>query len=103
MNAGLIDKIKVIDGVVGAAIVSADGVIAESSNISESDASLIVFAGSTAEEVTGMFVLGSPRMTMIQGSDYRLVIVKKSDGYIGVSVEPDANIQSVKSGISSLV
>lgn len=100
MDAGLIDKIKEIGGVVGAAIVSVDGDITESFNISESDASLIVFAGNTAEEVTGMFVLGSPRMTMIQGLDYRLLIMKKDEGYIGVYVEPDANIQSVRSGMA---
>ena len=103
MNAGLIDKLKGIEGIIGAALVSGDGTLTESSNISESDASLIVFAGSTAEEVTGMFVLGAPRITMIQGSDHRLLIVKKDDGYIGVSVEPDANIQSVKSEMTSLV
>ena len=103
MDDGLIDKIKKIEGIVGAAIVSADGTIVESSDISESDALLFVFAGSTAEEVTGMFALGLPCMTIIQGSDYRLIIVKKDDGYIGVSVEPDANIKSVKSEIVSLV
>lgn len=103
MDAGLIDRIKEIEGIMGAAIVSGDGTLIDSYDISESDASLIVFAGSTAEEVTGMFVLGSPRMTIIQGSDHRLLIVKKDDGYIGVSVEPDANIQSVKSEMTSLV
>ena len=100
MNAGLIDKIKEIEGITGVAVVSSDGTIIESSEISESDASLIVFAGSTAKEVSGMFVLGLPRVTIIQGSDYRLVISKKDDGYIGVLVKPDANIQSVKSGIA---
>ena len=103
MNAGLIDKLKGIEGIIGAALVSGDGTLTESSNISESDASLIAFAGSTAEEVTDMFILGAPRMTMIQGSDYRLVIVKKDNDYIGISVEPHANIQSVKSELSTLV
>lgn len=103
MDAGLIDKIKEIEGIAGVAIVSSDGTIVESSDISESDASLIVFAGSTAKEVSGMFVLGSPHITIIQGSDYRLAISKKDDGYIGVLVKPDANIQSVKSGMASLL
>ena len=103
MDAGLIDKIKEIEGIMGAAIVSEDGTLIDSSDMSESDASLIVFAGSTAEEVTDMFILGAPRMTMIQGSDYRLAIVKKDNGYIGIAVEPHANIQSVKSELFSLV
>ena len=103
MDVDLINKIKEIEGIAGVAIVSSDGNIVESSDISESDASLIVFAGSTAEEVSGMFVLGLPHITIIQGSDYRLVISKKDDGYIGVLVKPDANIQSVKSGMASLL
>ena len=103
MDAGLIDKIKEIEGIIGAALVSEDGTVTESSDISESDASLIVFAGNTAEEVTDMFILGEPRMTMIQGSDYRLVIIKKDNAYIGISVEPHANIQSVKSEMAALV
>ena len=103
MDVGLINKIKEIEGIAGVAIVSWDGTIVESSDISESDASLIVFAGSTAKEVSSMFVLGLPRVTIIQGSDYRLVISKKDDGYIGVLVKPDANIQSVKSGMASLL
>ncbi|HJH28433.1 MAG TPA: hypothetical protein C5S51_01865 [Methanosarcinaceae archaeon] len=103
MDVDLINKIKEIEGIAGVAIVSSDGTIVESSDISESDASLIVFAGSTAEEVSGMFVLGLPHITIIQGSDYRLVISKKDDGYIGVLVKPDANIQSVKSGMASLL
>ena len=103
MDVGLIDKIKEIEGITGAAIVSSDGSIVESSDISESDASLIVFAGSTAKEVTGMFVLGLPHVTVIKGSDYRLVISKKDDGYIGVLVKPDADILSVKSGMASLL
>lgn len=103
MDAKLIDKIKGIEGIVGAAVVSADGTIIESSDISDSDASLIVFAGSTAQEVTDMFVLGAPRMTIIQGSDYRLVIAKKDEGYIGALVQPDANIQFVKSEMASVM
>lgn len=103
MDAGLIDKIKEIEGIAGVAIVSSDGSIVESSGMSESDASLVVFAGSTAKEVSDMFVLGLPNVTVIQGSNYKLVISKKDDGYIGAMIEQDANIQSVKSEIASLV
>ncbi|MDF1533070.1 MAG: roadblock/LC7 domain-containing protein [Methanosarcinaceae archaeon] len=103
MTAKLVDKIERIEGVIGSAIVSKDGTIIESSDISESDASLIAFAGRTAEEITGMFVLGEPKITLIQGSNYRLMVSKYNDGHIGAFIKPDANIKSVKSEIDSVV
>ena len=100
----LVNDITKIDGVEGAVIVAKDGVvIASNVKNAESEGAISVFAGATAEEIATSLNLGDVSQIVIEGTGYRMMIVKYKEYYIGIMMDEHTSPLIIKQEVDAVL
>ncbi|MGC1122482.1 MAG: roadblock/LC7 domain-containing protein [Candidatus Methanofastidiosia archaeon] len=100
----LINDMSRIEGVNGAVVVARDGVVLASTlKDPESEGAISVFAGATAEEIASSLDLGDVKQVVIEGSDYRMMIIKHQDYFIGIMMDEHTSPLIIRQEVESLL
>ncbi|MFQ6088884.1 MAG: roadblock/LC7 domain-containing protein [Candidatus Methanofastidiosia archaeon] len=84
----LVNDLSKIDGVEGAVVVAKDGiVIASSIENAETEGAISVFAGATAEEIASSLRLGEVSQVIIEGTDYRMMVLKHENYFLSIMMD----------------
>ena len=100
----LVNDMSRIEGVEGAVVVARDGVVLASTlKDSEGEGAISVFAGATAEEIASSLDLGDVKQVIIEGSDYRMMIIKHETYFIGIIMDEHTSPLMIRQEIDSIL
>ena len=100
----LVNDISKIDGVAGAVIVAQDGVVLASSiENAENEGAISVFAGATANEIATSLNLGEVTQVIIEGTGYRMMIVKHENYFIGIMMDENTSPLMIKQEVDAIL
>lgn len=100
----LVNDMSRIEGVEGAVVVARDGVVLASTlKDAEGEGAIAVFAGATAEEIANSLDLGDVGQVIIEGSDYRMMIIKHQDYFIGIMMDEHTSPLMIRQEIDSIL
>ena len=100
----LVNDMSRIEGVEGAVVVARDGVVLASTlKDAEGEGAIAVFAGATAEEIAASLDLGDVNQVIIEGSDYRMMILKHEAYFIGIMMDEHTSPLMIRQEIESIL
>lgn len=100
----LVSDMSRIEGVNGAVVVAKDGVVLASTlKDSEGEGAISVFAGATADEIAGSLDLGEVKQVIIEGSDYRMMIIKHQEYFIGIMMDEHTSPLIIRQELDSIL
>lgn len=100
----LVNDMSRIEGIEGVVVVAKDGVVLASTlKDSEGEGAISVFAGATAEEIASSLDLGDVKQVIIEGSDYRMMILKHQEYFIGVMMDEHTSPLLIRQEVDSLL
>jgi predicted regulator of Ras-like GTPase activity (Roadblock/LC7/MglB family) len=100
----LVNDMSKIDGVRGAVIVAKDGVmLASSMENAEGEGAISVFAGATAEEIATSLALGEMNQVIIEGTGYRMMVIKHKSYYVGIIMDESTSPLIIKKEVDAVL
>jgi len=69
----------------------------------EGEGAISVFAGATAEEIASSLDLGDVKQVIIEGSDYRMMIIKHEAYFIGIIMDEHTSPLMIRQEIDSIL
>ncbi len=99
-------RVKMMDGVTGAVVASVDGGLLakdlpSETNIDEFNA-ITVFSAGLAMQIDAYLSLGKLENVLIEGRDYKIIVVSKDTLLIGVLTEAYVSVKMIESEIRAM-
>jgi predicted regulator of Ras-like GTPase activity (Roadblock/LC7/MglB family) len=105
--AGLLAKLRAVDGVTGAVIVARDGnvIAADMEGDAEKEGAVAVFVGSAASQIGESLALGPFERGLVEtsGSKVRMLILERSEYYAGVLLAERASPTLVAAKVTGIL